>query len=276
MFYISKILFFNLNIFIIILSFIFFNKQVLSEWVSSSGKYYIDRNISVSEACQNALVKSKNNALRKALGERITSQELEVCTDNSQKNECELYRNTFNFLDGGLITDISDEKESIIEDFPQKYCLVNLRVNIKKFTTKPDFNYTINVNLDNKSIINEGDEISINGEVNKKSYLTILGWYPNLNKDYYYKIYPNKYTKSKSFKGFFNIPDQQKNKYKIFAQLPKNFKKKEAYEFLIVIASKIKIDILEKQKIFELNKRLFELGRSNWEIRRLGYKIVRN
>ena len=43
-----------------------------------------------------------------------------------------------------------------------------------------------------------------------------------------------------------------------------------------MIASKIKLDILEKQKISELNKRLFELGRSNWEIRRLGYKIVRN
>ena len=67
-----------------------------------------------------------------------------------------------------------------------------------------------------------------------------------------------------------------KNKYKIFAQLPKNYKKKEAYEFWIVIASKIKLDILERQKISELNKRLFELGRSNWEIRRLGYKIVRN
>ena len=46
--------------------------------------------------------------------------------------------------------------------------------------------------------------------------------------------------------------------------------------FWIVIFHKIKIDILKKQKISELNKRLFELGRSNWEIRRLGYKIVRN
>ena len=127
----SKINFLKINRFVMILSFIFLNKQVFSEWINSSGKYYIDRNISVSEACQIALVKSKNNALRKALGERITSQQLEVCTDNSQKNECELYRNTFNFLDGGLITDISDEKESIIEDFPQKYCLVNLRVNIR-------------------------------------------------------------------------------------------------------------------------------------------------
>ena len=272
----SKINFLKIIRFVIILSFIFLNKQVFSEWINSSGKYYIDRNISVSEACQNALVKSKNNALRKALGERITSQQLEVCTDNSQKNECELYRNTFNFLDGGLITEISNEKESIIEDYPQKYCLVSLRVNIKKFQTKPDFNYTINVNLNNKSIINEGDEISISGEVNKNSYLTILGWYPDLNKNYYYKIYPNKYTKSISFKGSFNIPDIHKNKYKIFAQLPKDFKKKEAYEFWIVIASKIKLDILERQKISELNKRLFELGRSNWEIRRLGYKIVRN
>ena len=69
----------------------------------------------------------------------LQSQQLEVCTDNSQKNECELYRNTFNFLDGGLITDISDEKESIIEDFPQKYCLVSLRVNIKKFHNKTRF-----------------------------------------------------------------------------------------------------------------------------------------
>ena len=264
-----KINFFKINRFVIIFLFIFLNKQVFSEWINSSGKYYIDRNISVSEACQNALVKSKNNALRIALGERITSEQLEVCTDNSQKNECELYRPTCNFLDGGVITDISDEKESIIEDFPQKYCLVNLRVNIKKFTTKPDFNYTINVNLDNKSIINEGDEISISGEVNKNSYLTILGWYPDLNKDYYYKVYPNKYAKSEYFKGSFNIPNLKKINTKYLHNYLKILKK-EAYEFWIVIASKIKLDILNKQKISELNKRLFELGRSNWEIRRLG------
>ena len=227
----SKINFLKINRFVMILLFIFLNKQVFSEWINSSGKYYIDRNISISEACQNALVKSKNNALRKALGERITSQQLEVCTDNSQKNECELYRNTFNFLDGGLITDISDEKESIIEDFPQKYCLVSLRANIKKFQTKPDFNYTINVNLNNKSIINEGDEISISGEVNKNSYLTILGWYPDLNKDYYYKIYPNKYTNNISFKGSFIIPDIQKINTKYLHNYLKILKKKRLMSF---------------------------------------------
>ena len=66
-----KINFFKINRFVIILLFIFLNKQVFSEWINSSGKYYIDRNISVSEACQNALVKSKNNALRIALGKEL-------------------------------------------------------------------------------------------------------------------------------------------------------------------------------------------------------------
>ena len=66
MFYMSKILFFNLNKLIIILSFIFFDNQLLSEWVS------LQENIISIEIYQflkrvKMLVKSKNNALRKAL-----------------------------------------------------------------------------------------------------------------------------------------------------------------------------------------------------------------
>ena len=57
---------------------------------------------------------------------------------------------------------------------------------------------------------------------------------------------------------------------------PNNFYKNITQEFIVIIASKVKIDILEEENIIELYKRLQNLGRSQWQMQRLGYSIVRD
>ena len=77
--------------------------------------------------------------------------------------------------------------------------------------------------------------------------IIISGGEPFLNDNFYYFLQwlvDNKFSDKLEITVFSNL-----------TKLPKNFKKKEAYEFWIVIASKIKIDILKKQKISELNKK---------------------
>ena len=57
---------------------------------------------------------------------------------------------------------------------------------------------------------------------------------------------------------------------------PNNFYKNITQEFIVIIVSKVKIDILEEENIIELYKRLQNIGRSQWQMQRLGYSIVRD
>ena len=64
--------------------------------------------------------------------------------------------------------------------------------------------------------------------------------------------------------------------YNLKVNFPQNFYKNITQEFIVIIASKVKIDILEEENIIELYKRLQNLGRSQWQMQRLGYSIVRD
>lgn len=88
----------------------FITSNVLAEWVSSEGRYFIDRKTTRDEACNIALEEAKQNALKKIVGENLKSNQLEVCTDNENKSRCTLYQNTFNYVEGGYINEIKNKK----------------------------------------------------------------------------------------------------------------------------------------------------------------------
>ena len=90
---------------------------------------------------------------------------------------------------------------------------------------------------------------------------------------YIISLYPNESDKNNFTKNKFSIPNSD---YKLKVNFLKNFYKNITQEFIVIIASKVKIDILEEENIIELYKRLQNLGRSQWQMQRLGYSIVRD
>ena len=260
---VSKIVFFS-----------FLSSTCFGEWVKSSGTFFIDRNTSRAAACENALEKAKQNALKQILGEKLDHDQLEVCTDNNETARCTLYQNTFNYIEGGFISQTKNKKETIIDGEPEKECLITLDVFVKKYHEKPDYNFTLSVQLDHKPRVYEGNALSISGQVSQKAFISVLGWYPDIDKDTYYKIFPNSYVKNNFYTEFFNIPN--KEKYKLITKFPKNFDKDETYEFFVVLASKEKFAILENEKVIDFKKRLSIFGRSKWDMKKIGYSIMRN
>ena len=254
----------------------FLTSNVLAEWVSSEGRYFIDRKTTRDEACNIALEEAKQNALKKIVGENLKSNQLEVCTDNENKSRCTLYQNTFNYVEGGYINEIKNKKEEILQSEPEKECLITIDAFVKEYDEKPDVNFTLEANLNQKLRLYDGEKISITGEVMQKSYITVLGWYPDTDKENYYQIFPNQYDKNNLVEKSFNIPSKNNTKYNLMTKFPKDFPQDETYEFFVIVASKKKLDILSKQNIIDFNKRLSRLGRSNWEIKRLGYTIMRD
>ena len=48
----------------------------------------------------------------------------------------------------------------------------------------------------------------------QKSYITVLGWYPDSDKENYYQIFPNQYDENNLVEKSFNIPSKNNTKYK--------------------------------------------------------------
>ena len=83
----------------IILLCFFSSKSIHSETrVDVEAEYAFGPNISQNEACSRAEVKAKNNALRSVVGEKMTTSQIESCTDTGSDFDCTLFEDTFSFM----------------------------------------------------------------------------------------------------------------------------------------------------------------------------------
>ena len=84
---------------------VFFLPGVSAETrVDVEAEYAFGPNISQNEACSRAEVKAKNKALRGVVGEKMTTSQIESCTDTGSDLDCTLFEDTFSFMDSGSIT----------------------------------------------------------------------------------------------------------------------------------------------------------------------------
>jgi len=268
------------KLFVII--FLVFPIQSSAEWVKSEGSEYIDRKTTIDDACKNALMKAKRNALAKASLERIQSNQIQICSESKVSSDCKLFESTFDYIDGGFINEIRKQegentKETVINSKPVNKCVVKILANVIKYKEKPDPNYILSAKLINKPNIYEGEKIAIIGQVNKKSFISVYGWYPDIDAKTYHQIFPNENDKNQVFENKINIPRNfPDKKYQLIASFPKKLKKDETQEILIVIATKKKFDIIKEQKIVDFRKRLNNLGSSNWKRIVLGYTVLKD
>ena len=260
---------------LLLITMLIFPLNVSAEWIESEGRYYIDRKTSRDEACKNALIDARRKALAKAKLEIISSQQIDVCNETKNNASCSLFQSTFAFIDGGFITEIKKEPEKIVDSTPEKECVIKIQANVIKYDEKPDVNFVLKAKLNNKPKVYEGAKISLDAEITQNSYISVLGWYPGLNSENYYRIFPIENEKNKIDKGLFSIPRKKSlSKYELIANFPKNSDKKDAHEFLVILATKDKFDIISEENISDFYKRLNRLGRSRWETKILGYTII--
>ena len=134
--------------------------QSSAEWIQSEGSEYIDRRTTIDDACKNALMKAKRNALSKASLERIQSNQIQICSENKVSSDCKLFESTFDYIDGGFINEIRQQEgetslETLVNSEPLNKCVVKILANVIKYKEKPDPNYILSAKLVNKPTIYE-------------------------------------------------------------------------------------------------------------------------
>ena len=239
------------------------------------GMSYWDDRTSRKEACDKAELEAKNDVLRKLGLESLRSNQIEACTDSGDKANCELYQSTFNTISGGFIKSFEVlEKGRGGKD--NKFCVVKLIAEAIKFEGKHDSDFVVNADIGNSRRFFEGEHLVINAQLSKKAYVNVLGWYPDIDKENYIRLYPNLYDEENLLQNFFNIPSKENSdKYALSIGFPEELKKDETQEFIIVLATKKKFAILNNIKVSELLTRLDDLGKANWYMQKIGYSVLR-
>lgn len=247
-----------------------------AETVEAEGRWFIDRNTTIDQACKQALLKSQAQALAKLGLEIMSIAQEEICSDVEDDVKCVLYQDIMNSTPGGYIREYTKTEEVVEdEDKEGKWCVIKIRAEVEKYKEDRDPNFILHAKL-NKRIFVEDTGIEITGDTNKESYIYVLGWYPEIDPAVYTKLYPNAYEKDKLISGEFMIPSREgKKKYELPTEFSDKLKGDRTYESLIVIASKEKIPLLDQERRTHFESRLNTIGRENWVKLKLGYVIVR-
>ena len=253
----------------------FYSNLSFAESVKGEGMSYWDDKTSKKEACDKAELDAKNDALRKLGLESFKSTQIEACTDTGDKTNCELYQSTFNTVSGGYIKSFEILQKGRGGN-DNDFCLVKINAEAFKFKGEHDQEFILNADIGDKRRFFEGSQLTINAELNKKAFINVLGWYPDIDKDNYYLLFPNKFETNNHLSNKFQIPTiSNAKKYKLDLGFPEDLKTDETQEFIIVLATKTKFAILNQIKVSQLLTRLDEITKPNWYMQKIGYSVLR-
>ncbi len=230
-----------------ILIFFFITASAFAEIVEAEGSYTYAGDISRNEACSLAKERAKLKALEKVLGQTISSEEMENCSEVDGKTNCERNQFFLSSFNGDLTSirqlkkDIQTEKLSNGEEI--YICKIKIIAKVTKTTKTLDSSFDFNVKLNEKNF-RDGEELKIDIELNKPFYLTVFQILPYEKKDYQvYKLFPNELEQDNFLNGnSFSLP--QNAKYQIY--FPNVSNKNSVDEYLVFIASQKNINWLEK------------------------------
>lgn len=237
----------------------------------------MSRDITQRECDANALMEARRAAMSKAGLETLASTTRDMCVEAGAETNCEMHQQTMNYFDGGFIAGTRNLQRRKETTTGGEVCVASIEANVKKYTSRADPNFLLQAEFTGKSRKRHGESFQITGEATKGAHLYLFGYYPKTHGEKYFRILPNQHEGSQISEGFFEIPGANyQKKYKFRAEFPENTKSREVMEYLIVVASKKKLDMLSEQTSEDFHRRLHEVGRENWQKIELGYSILRD
>ena len=209
--------------------FLFLTFDASAEVVITEGNYIYTGNISENEACSHAKERAKLKALEKVSGQRISSEEIEMCSEVDGKTSCE--RNQF-FLSSfdSEITKLKELEKNILiqkienSDEQSYICKIKIQAEVIKTAQTLDNSFDFNVKLNEKNF-KEGDELKIDLILSKPIYLNIFQILPYETKDFQvHKIFPNALD-DKNYLTDKSVSLPRIAKYEVY--FPKNLNKRK-------------------------------------------------
>ena len=259
-----KVIWISSRVITAILAFLFFavffqNSNAIE--IEAEGRHYFPANISEVEACGNAFIDARQSAMSQAGLEKGNFSQMDICSENENGASCTLIQINQSYFDGGYILSEKQVKKRIDGQGNDRECVVLGKFDVQKFRSEPDVNFIVKAELDDLKYYS-GQQVKIKGETNQKAYISLVGYRPRT--DMFERIVPNEFEPVLEVAGSFQIPSKKNSaKYELDALIPENDAREEIAEFMILLATKKRFDLLEQSKASDFYKRLDELGREN-------------
>ena len=244
------------------------------EIVSVEGQYSYGPTIADSDACERAIMNGKNEAIRRVSGESISNDTIENCV----QEDCKLYEKTWSSLGNNtVITGISNLTKEILEVVGEKTCKVKFEaeVIVLQENKNKDFFITTDYGVKKKVFkassspeARDGDALKMKVMISQPSYLYVYAWYPEDNADKLVHVisYPQYGDAKKSY----NFPPSGE----AYFLISDTKKKSSSSEYLLLIASKQKINLGKDIDFDNMKKLLYDIPISNWTKQRISYTVV--
>ena len=250
-----------------VLLFLFFFLNInstIAEIIVAKGTYKHLGDLSPKKACELAEKRAKENAIKEALGLKISLDEVQTCKEVDGKLDCEQNQTSILSLNGDITEVVVTNRNDGIDELsdPKIYfCEIEIKANVEA-AFKEDPNFTFDVNINKKSF-QDGDNLIIDLNFTESAYLTIYQFFPYEKSKQIMMLYPNKREKNNKFDaGGIILPKNNDTTYKVV--FPNNLNNKTVDEHLIFVATKNQFKWLDNYSSLEdLNKRLIEIGKNN-------------
>lgn len=248
--------------------------------ISSNGSQPFGPNETQTQACELALSKAKQNALKAHFGELIGQKSVIQCDDaiqSSTGNDCELFESTWSSINAnGYVKNVSIESEEISfsETLKARTCNVSALFEIEEFDGLPDYSFETTITIDNGRTLRTNDAPKIQVESNIPAFHYVYFWAPYDDKKNYYRLFPNKVDEQSRPQRNLSIPsDEAASEYELEVTLPEGLS--FSNEYLLVYSSKQRIENAP-EKITEsgLFGWLRSIDRSVWTQDKISYRII--
>ena len=260
---------------ILIVLFLCITSSNAKQVVSVKGEYSYGPSISQNEACNRAIMNGKNEATRRVSGESISNDTIENCV----QEDCKLYEKTWSSLGNNtIITGISNLNKDIVEELGAKTCKVTFDAEIVVIQENKNKDFYITTDYGVKKKVfkassspeaRDGDALKMKVMISQPSYLYVYAWYPEDNADKLVHVisYPQYGDAKKSY----NFPPSGEAYFLISDTNRKN----SSSEYLLLIASKQKINLGKDIDFDNMKKLLYDIPTSNWTKQRISYTVVK-
>jgi len=245
------------------------------EFVSVEGQYSYGPSISQNEACERAKMSAKNEAVRRVSGESVSNDTIENCV----QEDCKLYEKTWSSLGNNtIIKRTSNFKKQILEELGEKVCKVTFDAEVIVIRENADKDFYITTDFGNKKKIfrasssisaKDGDTLKMKINLSKPAYLYVYGWYPTDNENKLARVIS--YPQNTEVKKSYNFPPNGEAYFLISETNKQNY----ASEYLLLIASKQKIDLDKDIDFDDMKKILYDIPTVNWAMKRISYTVKR-
>ena len=247
--------------------------------VRATGEFLFGPETSQNEACDAAIARAKEEAIRQVYKESFSALQQDACRESvrgTDSRECFYNSFAWSAIDGDIRSFKLLGERRIEKVSGASRCSVTLEVDVVRPEQVADVNFYFDARVD-PLIVKVGDSISLFVEPTGPMYLAIFGWTPGpgAGKGQIVRIFPNDFDREPLIKSKTQIPSAQNSaRYDFKVEWAQGTRRDFIDEYLIFVATKSSVSWLSEYSFDAFVQRLREIPHSSKRVVKRNYRIV--